>query len=252
MSLADKYIADGDWSAAISLLEGANEWCEEAREYLGDYNEESGAYVAKLNEVKKKYASQYAQKAEEYFKAGDVDAAIGSIEAAISIDPEGGYDAKLSEYKLYLPLALYDENNVISKGYRISFEKSTLSTNNKEYLNCISYRYTKDCDPSKVSYYLEGKYDTVSGICLSPKVNAEMHRKGTAYFEVYGDGKLLYTSPKVQAESLPFDVSFSVKNVQKLEIKFIGSGSEVWGVDSQWYGDYIEICDLTARKNIPQ
>lgn len=245
LNSADEYIADGDYASAMELLDDALEGLSESEGY-------SEAIIAKTDEIRKTYASQYAQKAEEYFKAGDIDAAIGSIEAAISIDPDGGYDAKLSEYKMYLPFALYDENNVISKGYRISFEKSTLSTNNKEYLNCISYRYTKDCDPSMVSYYLEGKYDTVSGVCLSPKVNAEMHRKGTAYFEVYGDGKLLYTSPKIRAESLPVDVSFSVKDVQKLEIKFIGSGSEVWGVDSQWYGDYIEICNLTARKSVPQ
>lgn len=79
-----------------------------------------------------------------------------------------------------------------------------------------------------------------------------MNRTGNAYFEVYGDGKLIYTSPKISAESLPIDIEFSVSGVQKLEIKFIGSGSSVWGVDAQWYGDYAALSNLTARKNIPQ
>lgn len=254
MSLADQYIADGDWSAAISLLEGANEWCEEAREYLGDYNEESGAYVAKLNEVKKKYASQYAQKAEEYFKAGDVDAAIGSIEAAISIDPEGGYDAKLSEYKLYLPLALYDENNILREedgtGYgSYSIYKGATSNDNQDFTNVVVVNVANNesapLDMARVHYNLAGKYDTVDGTIFVEESSKSDVFSG--YFEAYGDGKLLFTSPKMTAGVLPQKFSFSVSGVQDLEIRYCGA----W-VEDHFFNPSYCIANFEARKNIPQ
>lgn len=247
MEAVDKYIASGDYSAAVQLLNNTVDGVSNSKEY-------SEAIAAKADEILKTYASQYAQKAEEYFRAGDVNTAIGNIEAAIQIDPNGGYEAKLNEYKLYLPLALYDMNNVLSQSsdYRIKKESSLNSVNNKEYNNCLLYRHYQDCSPSTISYLLEGKYDTVSGVYFSPKENASMNRTGTAYFEVYGDGKLIYTSQTISAESLPTEVDFSVSGVQKLEIKFIGKGSSVWGMDAQWYGDYAALSDLTARKNIPQ
>lgn len=243
----DEYMKNGDYSAATSLLDTTFNEFSNSDEY-------SEAITAKSVEIRKRYADEYVQKADESFKSGDVNAAIGNIEAAIAINADGGYDSKLNEYKLYLPLALYDMDNVLSRSsdYRIQPESTIAAVNNDEYNNCLLYRHYKECSPSTISYYLEGKYDTISGKYFSPKENASMNRTGNAYFEVYGDGKLIYTSPKISAESLPIDIEFSVSGVQKLEIKFIGSGSSVWGVDAQWYGDYAALSNLTARKNIPQ
>lgn len=242
---ADQYIAEGDYAAAIDFLE----------DYLDDEDSEfAGEMKAKLDELKKTYADNYMTKAATEFQNGDVDAAVGNVEAAIAIFPDETYQVKLDEYKLYLPYALYEKDNWLSRSedYRISYCSSETAVNKTEYKNCIEYRYTQDCNPSTISFLLEGKYDTVSGVYFSPKVNAEDNRTGSVYFEAYGDGKLLYTSPTISAESLPIDISFSVTNVQKLEIKFIGTGSSVWGFDAQWYGDYAELAGLTAQKNLPQ
>lgn len=254
MSLADKYIEDGDWSAAISLLEGANEWCEEAREYLGDYNKETAEYVAKLNEVEKKYAAQYVQKAEEYFKAGDIDAAIGSIEAAISIDPDGGYDAKLSEYKMYLPFALYDENNVLKVESddefwgNITFDVAMESNDNKQMAHSLRWYNNNDQEnPSSRLYYkLGGKYDTISGVIFLSKDYKNSNLAG--YFEIFGDDKLLYTSPKVYAGVLPQEINVDVSGVQELKIAFHGNGTGGFLGEGADYG----VSNLTARKNVPQ
>lgn len=149
-------------------------------------------------------------------------------------------------------LALYDSDNWLSaSGNQRIFTKSgaVKATNNKEYYNCIFYRHTKNCKPSTLKFFLEGNYSTVSGVYFSPKENATHNRTGQAFFEVYGDGELIYTSPVISAESLPESIEFSVLGVQKIEIVFNGSGSSVWGVDaSNGYGDYAAISDLIAYK----
>ena len=247
LTQVDAYVQEGDIDGGMELLRSA-------QEYLESVGQSSAEVQEKMNTVMTTYADSYMQKAEAEFQAGDVNAAVGNVEAAIAINPNGDYQAKLDEYKMYLPFELYEKDNWLSRSsdYRIQYEQSENAVNNTEYTNCLLYRHYKDCAPSTISFLLEGKYDTVTGVYFSPKVNAEKNRTGSAYFEVYGDGKLLYASQTISAESLPVDVSFSVSGVQKLEIKFIGSGSSVWGVDAQWYGDYACLANLLAKKNPPQ
>ena len=95
-----------------------------------------------------------------------------------------------------------------------------------------------DTDSHITEYYnLEGRYDTVTGtVFLS---DSDKDEKDECYFEAYGDGKLLYTSPKISAGFLPQDISFSVSGVQELKIVFKGSGSGY-------------VSNLTAQKDFPE
>ncbi len=247
LNSADEYIADGDYASAMELLEDALEGLSESEEY-------SEAIVAKTDEIRKNYASQYAQKAEEYFKAGDIDAAIGNIEAAISIDPEGGYDAKLSEYKMYLPLALYDENNILREeegtGYgSYSVYKGATSNDNKDFTNVVVVNVANNesapLDMARVHYNLAGKYDTVDGTIFVEEGSKSDVFSG--YFEAYGDGKLLFTSPKMTAGVLPQKFSFSVSGVQDLEIRYCGA----W-VEDHFFNPSYCIANFEARKSVPQ
>ncbi len=243
ITLADEHIADGDFAGALELLD---------QELDVDNAELSEQMQTKLNETRKSYADQYAQKAADALKSGDAEGAVGNMEAAVQICPDGGYQAKLDEYKLYLPYALYDQNNILQSDTGIELFDSAKAVNQEEYTNIVAVCYTENADPIPVSYMLNGNYDTVTGTFFSPKENATFHRTGSVYFEAYGDGKLLFTSPTISAESLPTDIQFSVTGVQKLEIRFIGSGSSVRGVDAIWTGDYGMLSNLIAQKNIPQ
>lgn len=238
---ADEYIAMGDYSAAVELL---NYTILDEEELGVDTN-----LKAKFDEVLSTYAEQYVAKAEEEFKNGDVNAAIGNIEAAISIYPNGEYEAKLEEYKLYLPFELYNNKNALEYyGYPFGHE-TIISNNNVEMTNCLSYSPPEnddgvsECEDSAI-YKLDGKYDVVTGtIFISAEEKNEKH---IGYFEVYGDGKLIYTSPKTGRGILPQDFSFSVKGVQTLEIKYCGHQPYMY-----WPSE-IYISNFVAKKNIPE
>ena len=79
-------------------------------------------------------------------------------------------------------------------------------------------------------YNLQGKYDVVTGkIFLS---EADKSTDFTGCFVAYGDGKKIYTSPKVTGGVLPQDIYFEVKDIQTLEIAFFGQGSTDFGVSN--------------------
>lgn len=225
---ADTYIANGDFSAATNLL-------KKAQQNLPN----NKTVTNKINEVIAAAADKYVAKAEESFKAGDVNAAIGNIQAAIGINPNNDtYQSKLENYQLYIPFDLCDKDNVLSSSRRFWFYDQITAINRTEYNDCIEF--LSNSDDATISYLLEGKYDTVKGIWFSSKENTDNNRTGSSRFEAYGDGKLLYTSNEIGAESLPSDFSFSVSGIQKLEIKVVSTG--ICGI----------VTDMVAYKNIPK
>ena len=88
-----------------------------------------------------------------------------------------------------------------------------------------------------------GKYDTVTGtIFIADTYKSTIQ---TSYFEAYGDGKLLYTSPKMEKGMLPQDIWFHVTDIQNLEIKFYTR------TDSTLWSSEIGVSNLTAQKDFP-
>lgn len=229
-------------------------------DYNDDYNWDSDL-TSSENETsnfiddKRTSAEEYIQKAEEAFKKGDVNAAIGNAEAAADIYPDGGYESKVEEYKLYLPFALYKEENVLKRedgtGYGlVNFTDGEKSNDDREFNNIIRVSVADEqetfADIKKFTYNLAGKYDRVTGtIFLLQKYK---NYSFSGYFEAYGDGKLLYTSPKITSGVLPQEVNFDVTGVRTLEIIYYGKYDEL---DLTYHPQY-GIANFEAKKNIPQ
>lgn len=87
-----------------------------------------------------------------------------------------------------------------------------------------------DGDKSENYYYeirLNGCYTTFSGICACPAKETAISsyvyntsKKHTKYFEVYGDGKLLYTSAPMRYDYSPQAFTINVSGVQVLRIQY--------------------------------
>lgn len=223
---------------------------QESLSQYGDSQERSDAIDAAIAS----YAESYMKKAEEYLKAGDVEAAIGHVEAAIAINPNGGYEDKLEEYKKYLPYPLYIKDNTLNceKDEEfcgvLYFDSNMKSNDNREMEHSIRW-YNKNNVKSaseRAIYNLEGKYDTVSGTIFLSQADKDSTMSG--YIEVYGDGKLLYTSPEISAGVLPQDFEVNVTGIQKLQISFHGQGTG--GLVSS--GPSFGVSNLIAQKNFPK
>lgn len=240
----DEYIQKGDMGSGIDLLETAKSWLEEN----GVNSEE---IQAKIDEVLVSYAEKYAINAENAFKEHDVNGAIGNIEVAIELQPDNGdYKTKYNTYQQYLPFNLYDESNVIAvediDASWDTFDTHSTANDNSEMLHVIAVGHdsSEDANVYNIQYNLAGRYDKVSGTLFI--ADTYKNTVQTSYFEAYGDGKLLYTSPKMEKGVLPQNIYFKVKEVQKLEIKFYTR------TDSNIWGSEICISNLVAQKDFPE
>lgn len=71
-------------------------------------------------------------------------------------------------------------------------------------------------------YLINKKYNTFDGICaVSDENTISLY---PAYFEVYGDGELLYTSPWMEKGVMPETFSIDVSNVDLLRLEFHNDG----------------------------
>ncbi len=247
LTQVDAYVQEGDIDGGMELLRSA-------QEYLESVGQSSAEVQEKMNTVMTTYADSYMQKAEAEFQAGDVNAAVGNVEAAIAINPNGDYQAKLDEYKMYLPFELYKEENVFREergsGYGSwEFVNGAIANNKQEFSNVIQVYISEHgdvpTDLARCFYNLNGNYDTVSGMIFLDEVYK--NRKFTGYFEAYGDGKLLYTSPTITTGVLPQEFSFSVSGVQLLEIRYCGVGPS-----TLYNAPRFCIANFVAKKNPPQ
>lgn len=240
----DEYIQNDDIGSGIDLLETSKSWLDEN----GVNSEE---IQTKIDEVLVSYAEKYAANAENAFKEHDVNAAIGNIEVAMELQPDNGdYKSKYDTYQQYLPFNLYEEANVIAvedvDASWDHFDSHSTANDNSEMLHVISIGHDsyETTNVYNIQYNLSAKYDTVTGTLFI--ADTYKNTVQTSYFEAYGDGKLLYTSPKMEKGVLPQDISFNVSGVQKLEIKFYTK------TDSTLWGSEICISNLTAQKNFPE
>ena len=242
---AEAEFAKGDYEDGIEELE------RELKSLDKKYDSFPQAAQTKINEAVSAYAQTYVTKADGAFKQKDITAAVNNIEIACKLQPTNtDYAASLANYKQYSPFCLYTEKNVLiykktDDGLMAFGNKEWESNDGQKFENCMSVWF--DCPTTKMlasaAYSLGGNYDTVSGKLFIPKPskNDEL----SAYYEAYGDGTLIYTSPTISTGELPKDTSFSVEGIQQLEIKFYGNTtSGIWGTQ-------VYISNFAAQKNLP-
>lgn len=77
-----------------------------------------------------------------------------------------------------------------------------------------------------ITYNLAGEYTVFTGTCAYPANPLDPERAGkyTKYFEIYGDGELLYTSPIMDSAAAPDHFSLDVTEVQHLTIMYPATG----------------------------
>ena len=229
----------GEMGSGLDLLNNATK-------VLDGFGINSDKVSNKIKEIKTSYASTYIKKAEEAFKNKDVSAAVGNMDAALELQPDNNeYKVKRSTYEQYFPFKLYDTNNMLTST-NITYTGEVTSNDNILHENVIS-AYAKYAYPDTLreigsaKYNLAGKYDTLTGKIFIIAENKNKTNQ-TKYIEVFGDGKLIYTSPKITEASTTQDISFDVKDVQTLEIKFWGNINYTVCATS----------DLVAQKNFPE
>ena len=116
-----------------------------------------------------------------------------------------------------------------------------------EYTHCIKW-YNNNNGKAKLQleYVLFGKYNQLNGTLLLPQCDRDTNMVG--YIEICGDGKIIYTSPKITSGVLPVEFSCDVTNVQSLTINFYGQGTGGF----LGSGPNFAVSNLTVKKMFAQ
>lgn len=99
-------------------------------------------------------------------------------------------------------------------------------------------------------YNLNGKYNSLSGTVFVPK-NRKSHSEERSGLRVmiYGDGKRLWASPRMQINTRPVDFNVNVSGVEELELRYIGYSYRSIGIGNIKLGN--GLVDDIAPENKP-
>lgn len=217
-SLMDKYI-EGANTYVNSLLE-SNKY-EDAKDFVSNINNifpDEDKIKSMKDEIEKKYESAIINKADSEIKNKNYENALSLMETAVNTLPDNAqFKSKYNECKLYLP-AFINELDYLNKDGDIEGNYSNLSDNTGKSYQRI---YTVDGGNGAFAEYLiNGNYTNfvgTAGVCYDKRSTTE-----SRFFEVYGDGVLLYTSPAFTGSSMPKDFDINITGVKILKIYYPG------------------------------
>ena len=150
---------------------------------------------------------------------------------------------RVAYFEQYLPFELYKSKNCLSKQNKFFYDCKVTANDSSNMINCmyVVYDIYNSSDfLGEATYNLAKKYDKVIGTGFL--VSGWHSYEQNGYFEMYGDGKKIYTSSKFKVNYLPKDFSVDVTGVSTLTVKYYGVTNEVGA-----YG----ISNFVATKNLP-
>lgn len=230
---ADQYFQKGDYEGGQKILDNAR----------AEIAASSGESTAALDEYLTKSAQNYADQAAAYFSQGKAELAVTNMEIALRLAPNNAdFKAKLEEYSTYVPLDLTVEQNILSNTVSCYKRNTQTANNGTIYKNALEISAFFSTDEEKqISYTLSGKYNKLSGTLFVDQ--DDKNDEGTMFFEIYGDGALIYTSPNFARGFLPQEFDVDITGVQNLKLKFYCTD---WAPD-------VNISDFKAsRTDLPQ
>jgi len=193
-------------------------------DYLSAYNYVSGlTYNFDFDSIKNKLSSlrddfvEYAlNEAKKEADAKNYEGAASLIKTAVQAlgSESSELNDAYTEYRKHLPIYLAEMEYMSSEGpvYVDRNVKDNTSTSHRHSL-WVGYFFNNEY---WVEYFTNGNYKAFTGICGCSYDNRS--DKESTYFEVYGDGKLLYTSPEVTSGTIPFEFDIDISGVKILRI----------------------------------
>lgn len=244
ISEMDSYIKDNDFDSAASLIFSVKNhnmddiYTEIMAKFCGGVNERVTAYLEsneyseaedfiddiedkfpnedKIAEIKDGLKANYEtvilNKAEAEFQNKNYEKAASIMEEALAQDEENTkFSDKYNEYKSYLPAFISDMDYFNLDGW--------IDTNYSDLMDNTGKSYQRIyCVSNYAEYLLNGNYtnfDGVAGVSYDYRSTNDSN-----FFEVYGDGVLLYTSPTFKAGTMPQAFSINVTGVKILKISY--------------------------------
>ena len=209
-------------------------------DYKGAYNYLKGLHKdfgfesigKKINNLEDEFVSYSISSAEKDASEKNYEAASAVILQAMKCLGENNetLNNAYKEYRSHLPVYITELEYMAIRGsvtVNDTLEDNVGNTYHSSYsINGDGYSSKDKTYQYWADYYINGKYSEFSGtVALNPRFK---NSDKTKLFEVYGDGKLLYTSPTVTNTFIPEKFKIDISGVKVLRIYY----PDVGGVNS--------------------
>ncbi len=202
----NKYLENNNYEEAKKIVENIKKLFPNEEKILDLYEN-----------LEKNYEKIIMEKAENEFRNQNYEKAASTMEAALAQDEDNtNFEAKYKEYKSYLPTFI-NEMDYLNKNDYISDNYSNLSDNTGKTYKRI-YSIGGWGGDSYAEYLINGNYTNFEGV--AGVAYDERDTEYSKFFEVYGDGVLLYTSPTFKASVMPVSFNINVTGVKILKIYY--------------------------------
>lgn len=237
-------VSDLQQQAVLGMLR------EKASDYLAAENYEAIIQLVKSNlvsvsdneEIKNIYdtaVSRYRDKitnmAEQEFQSSGYEQAISIVNSGLSVlNGDAALLALKSHYEDMAPVSLTSLTPFLSDCGESRYGLTLTDKLGNTYHDCIEYVYGYPSDRGD-TYVLNYAYSSFSGTIFVPKDRSSTYdswlydSEGDFCIRIYGDGKLLYTSPVMLSTQYPVDFEINVSGIDQLTILWVG-GACTWSV----------------------
>lgn len=206
LSQAQASVGQNDYAAAFATL-------ADALDQLPDDTQLQNS----LKYYQDEFASKAIENAETAFGSShNCDAALDILNSALGILP--GDQTLLGAVVYYESLVVWLKDLSYSDTDGLVYDdSSTMDAQNNVY----KHSYSVDgsyVDVFYAEYQINGEYKKFEGVCAIP---SDMGGTATSkYFEVYGDGELLFTSKTMTGNASPVPFSIDISGVKVLRIQY--------------------------------
>ena len=198
------YFADFDFLSAYSYVQNLS--------YSFDY-----AFVSdKLNSLEDDFTDYVLAEAEKDANSDNYEAACAIIEIAMQGvgDDNTMLNEAYNEYLKHMPIYLADMEYMSSDG-DVSVDSNLVDNTNETHRHSL-YVDSWGKKAYYVEYFTNGNYQSFTGICACSYRNRSDSE--SKYFEVYGDGTLLYTSPTMTSSAVPENFEINISGIKVIKI----------------------------------
>lgn len=239
LGYAQDYYEESDYedikaTVDTAVIEKANSIMEESFAEYDYYTAQDEIYdltwdfgeneelTALYDNLEASYIEYMLAAAEEKAAAEDYEMALSITEIAISEIGEDNTELnnKYNEYKMCLPIYINDLDYFAKNGDIYSDDSDHINdnTNTEHRHSYVVDGWWHSNEEYWAEYLINGSYTSFNGVC-AVSYN-QRSATDTKYFEVYGDGVLLYTSPIMTQSSMPVEFSIDVTGVTVLKVLY--------------------------------
>lgn len=199
---------------------------------------------AVLTELERRFSDLKIAQAKERFGGvrANLPQAISILREAMRVRELDDIAAYWGELNQYLPYSLATEDYIEKQG--VIFR----STSSFDARNGVSYTegWIWGDNQSELTFRLDGEYDRFRAAFA---VRRDDNRAASAYFELYCDGELVYTSPRLDhSQTQPISVDVFLQSCERLTIRFLNN----YNVSSTESGYcYHGLCTPVLTKAMP-